>query len=147
MSEEVKTVEEVKAETTTTKKSGGVFGWFKNIVSAVVGAAISFGVTFGVINAEQEKALNEKMNGINNKAEQVVTSLQNGDVNGAITTAKEIAEETKSAKEIVETAVADTKEKVEAKVEEVKTTAEKAKEDITKAIKEKETNKTETDKK
>lgn len=133
MSEEVKTVEEVKP--VTEKKTGGIFGWVKGIVTAVVSAAISFGVTFGVINAEQEKVLNDKLNGVNTKAEQVVTALQKGDVNTAITVAKEISADTKVAKKTVEEAVKETKEKVENKAKEVKETSEKAKADITNAVK------------
>ena len=103
MSEENKNTEtEVKTET----KKSGLFGWVKNFVSAVVGAAISFGVTLGVVSADQEKELNARLNNINVKAEEVVTALQNKDVNTAIVKAQEIASETKvaveTAKEVVD---------------------------------------------
>ena len=132
MSEENKNTEtEVK---TATKKSG-LFGWVKNIVSAVVGAAISFGVTLGVVSADQEKELNARLNNINVKAEEVVTALQNKDVNTAIVKAQEIASETKVAVETAKEAVEETKEKVTEKTEEIKATAKKAKLEIEEAVK------------
>lgn len=124
---------------TEAKKSTGLFGWIKNIVSAVVGAAISFGVTLGVVSADQEKQMNEKMNNINVKAEQVVTALKAKDVNGAIEKAQEIVADTKVVVETAKEAVEETKEKIEKKVEEVKDTAAKAKQDITKAVESKDT--------
>ena len=132
MSEENKNTEtEVKTET----KKSGLFGWVKNIVSAVVGAAISFGVTLGVVSADQEKELNARLNNINIKAEEVVTALQNKDVNTAIVKAQEIATETKVVVETAKEVAQDTKEKVEEKTEEIKATANKAKLEIKEAIK------------
>lgn len=95
------------------KKSKGIFGWFKSGVSALVGAAISFGVTFGVITNDQAKTLNERLNGINVKAEQVVTSLKGGDINGAMSTAQEIVTETKVVVETGKEIAGQTKEKVD----------------------------------
>ena len=82
-----------------------------------------FGVTFGVISVEQQKSLNERLGLINTKAEEVVTSLQKGDVNTAIAKAKEISTVTKEAVDTVKEAVKETKEKIENKAEEVKKTA------------------------
>ena len=73
----------------TTKKSG-IAGFIKNGVSVIVGAVISFGVTFGVITSEQAETLNTKMTGINTKAEQVVEKLKAGDINAAMIVANEI---------------------------------------------------------
>jgi hypothetical protein len=132
MSEENKNTEtEVKTET----KKSGLFGWVRNIVSAVVGAAISFGVTLGVVSADQEKELNARLNNINVKAEAVVTALQNKDVNTAIVKAQEIASETKVAIETAKEVVEETKEKVVEKTEEIKATAKKAKLEIKEAVK------------
>ena len=58
----------------------------KTFVSAVLGAAISFAVTFGIVTTDQEKQLNEKMSNINTKAEEVVKALEN---NGIKTIMKE----------------------------------------------------------
>lgn len=131
--------EENKEKVEVTTKKSGMFGWVKNIVSAVIGAAISFGVTLGVVSADQEKQLNERLNNINVKAEEVVTALNSKDVNGAIVKAKEIVAETKAVKEVAKEVVAETKEKVQEKTKEIKETAEQAKGNISKAIENKPT--------
>jgi hypothetical protein len=104
--------EENKKNVEVTTKKSGMFNWVKNIVSAVIGAAISFGVTIGVVSSDQEKQLNEMLNNINVKAEEVVTALNSKDVNSAIAKAKEIVEETKVVKEVAKKVVAETKEKI-----------------------------------
>jgi len=150
MSEETKKTEEITKDSaekeTVITKAKGIATWIKNVIAAIVGAAISFGVTFGVISAEQQKSLNERMGNINTKAEEVVASLQKGDVNAAIATAKEIATITKAAAETVKEAVKDTKEKVEGKAAEVKQVAKDAKEAVATAVKKEtiNTNKVET---
>lgn len=131
--------EENKKNVEVTTKKSGMFGWVKNIVSAVIGAAISFGVTIGIVSADQEKQLNERLNNINAKAGEVVTALNSKDVNSAIAKAKEIVEETKAVKKVAKEVIAETKEKVQEKTKKVKETAEQAKGNISKTVENKPT--------
>ena len=65
------------------------------IISAIVGAAISFGVTWGVISEQGIRELYSSIVNINDKTELLIEALQSKDVDNALAIAKEIAQDTK----------------------------------------------------
>ena len=77
-----------------------------NVASALVGAAISFATTFGIVNTEKTTEIKNKLSGINAKASSVVMKIKEGDMKQALVVAEEIVFDTrdvvKESKELVE---------------------------------------------
>lgn len=132
MSNEVENKEGV-VEVANNKSTKGKVGIVKEIISAIVGAAVSFAVTFGFITTEQEAELKEKMTDINNSATEVVDLLKKGDVNNAISKANKIVEDTSAITTIAKQGVDKAKEKAEKSKEIV----EKTKKEITSQVEKK----------
>jgi hypothetical protein len=92
----------------------------KEIISAIIGAAISFAVTFGLITTDQEAEIKGKMQNINTTAIEVVEMLKKGDVVNALAKANQIVADTNTVTEIAKQGIDNAKEKAEASKEIVK---------------------------
>ena len=92
----------------------------KEIISAIIGAAISFAVTFGLITTDQEAEIKGKMQNINTTATEVVEMLKKGDVVNALAKANQIVADTNTVTEIAKQGIDNAKEKAEASKEIVK---------------------------
>ena len=130
MSNENKATVEVVMEekVVETKKKSTVV---KEIISAIIGAAISFAATFGFITSDQESEVRSRMANINATATEVVDILKKGDIVTAIAKVNKIVEDTKAVKEIAESGI----EKAKEKSEETKKIVKKAEEEIKEATK------------
>ena len=130
MSNENETAVEVVMEekVVETKKKSTII---KEIISAIIGAAISFAATFGLITSDQESEVRSRMANINATATEVVDILKKGDVVTAIAKVNKIVEDTKAVKEIAKSGI----EKAKEKSEETKKIVKKAEEEIKEATK------------
>lgn len=130
MSNENETTVEVVMEekVVETKKKSTVI---KEIISAIIGAAISFAATFGLITSDQEAEVRSRMANINTTATEVVDILKKGDIVTAIAKVNKIVEDTKVVKEIAESGI----EKAKEKSEETKKIVKKAEQEIKEATK------------
>ncbi len=70
--------------------------WIRSIVSAVVGAVLSFGVTFGIVSEQKAGDLHAQLAAIDEKTEQLVKALEAKDIETAFEIAKELSLSTKA---------------------------------------------------
>ena len=123
---------EVVVEKTETKAVKSKSVVIKEIVSAIIGAIISFAVTFGFITSEQEAELKSKMTNINTSATEVVELLKKGDVDNALSKANKIVEDTNMVTTIAKQGIDNAKNKVDKSKEIVEKTTKDIKEVVEK---------------
>ena len=131
MSNEVEKNEVVieKTETKAVKSKSVVI---KEIVSAIIGAIISFAVTFGFITSEQEAELKSKMANINTSAVEVSELLKKGDIVTALAKVNKIVEDTNAVTAIAKQGAETVKEKAEKSKNIVEKTTKEIKEAVEK---------------
>lgn len=73
--------------------------WGKSLLSAIIGAALSFGVTFGIISEQKATEIREQFTTLDQKSEELIKALEAKDLETALAIAKEL---TKTTKELID---------------------------------------------
>lgn len=102
--------------------------WGKSLLSAIIGAALSFGVTFGIISEQKATEIREQFTTLDQKSEELIKALEAKDLETALAIAKELTKTTKelidNSKEVISEAKKAAEEAEEAETEKTEETEE-----------------------